>query len=143
MEQEIEEKNRIQRELTTSRNLYQGIFHNLSEGFAYNKIIFDKEGNAVDYVFLETNKAFAKFYGWKRNELLGKRATEVFPDAIESWLPLFERVVKEGTTLRLKHHFIEENKWITISAFSPEKNCFATIITDVTELKSSWEKKMA
>lgn len=143
LEQEIEEKSRIQRELSVSKNLYKGLFHNLLDGFAYNKLIYDKNGVAVDYVFLEVNDAFAKFYGWRKNDLIGKRATEVFPEEAPLWIPLFAKVAEEGTSLRLKHHFTEKNKWITISSFSPEKNYFATIVTDVTDLKDSWDEKLA
>lgn len=143
LEQEIEEKSQIQRELTTSKNLYQGLFHNLLDGFSYNKLIYDKNGVAVDYVFLEVNEAFAKFYGWKRNDMIGKRATEVFPDEAQVWIPLFEKVAKEGTNIRVKHHFTEKNKWITITSFSPETNYFVTIVTDVTDLKRSWETNLA
>lgn len=143
LEREIEEKSQIQRELTTSKNLYQGLFHNLLDGFSYNKLIYDKNGIAVDYVFLEVNEAFAKFYGWKRNDMIGKRATEVFPDEAQVWIPLFEKVAKEGTNIRLKHHFTERNKWITITSFSPETNYFVTIVTDVTDLKHSWETNLA
>ena len=113
------------------------------DGFSYNKLIYDKNGVAVDYVFLEVNEAFAKFYGWKRNDMIGKRATEVFPDEAQVWIPLFEKVAKEGTNIRVKHHFTEKNKWITITSFSPETNYFVTIVTDVTDLKRSWETNLA
>ncbi|WP_198543956.1 hypothetical protein [Petroclostridium xylanilyticum] len=41
-------------------------------GYAYHKILFNEQGEAVDYIFLDTNSAFEEMTGLKRETILGK-----------------------------------------------------------------------
>ena len=57
----------------------QLLLENLPYGFAYHQVIVDSTGAPVDYVFLEVNSAFENLTGLVREDILGKRVTEVFP----------------------------------------------------------------
>lgn len=54
-------------------------FERLSSGFALHKVIYDSENQPVDYIFLEGNKKFEIYTDLKLSNIIGKRATEVFP----------------------------------------------------------------
>ena len=41
-------------------------------GFALCKLLTDKEGNPVDYIFLEVNKSFEKINSMKKEEVINK-----------------------------------------------------------------------
>jgi len=52
-------------------------------GFAYHKIILNSDGKPIDYIFIEINKAFEKLTGLKREEVIGKKVTEVIPEIVK------------------------------------------------------------
>ena len=134
---ELEKKRRAQQELAASRTQFQSLFHHLPEGLAYHKVLLDEKENIIDYVFLEANEAFAQLMGIKRIDLLGKRASQICPMPAAKWLPLFGQVALEGGSKRIEHYFAEKNKWMSISVYSPKKGYFATLFTDITELKNT------
>ena len=59
------------------RKQFDMFFDKMLDGFAYHKIVVDKAGKPVDYVFLEVNHAFERMTGLKRERIIGKRVTEV------------------------------------------------------------------
>ena len=51
-------KNQSKNASYQNKNSYQFLLKNLSQGFALHKIITNKNGKPVDYIFIEVNKAF-------------------------------------------------------------------------------------
>jgi PAS domain S-box-containing protein len=117
---------------------YRSLFENMMDGFAYHKIIFDTEGNPVDYVFLEVNKAFELLTGLKRAEVIGRKVTEVLPgieqDSV-NWISEYGRVAITGLPIRFENYSKNLNRWYSISAYSPEKGYFAAVFEDITSRK--------
>jgi PAS domain-containing protein len=67
----------------------------MMDGFAYHKIIVDKSGKSVDYVFLEVNGAFERMTGLKREKIIGKKVTEVLAGTAKDpadWIGLYGKV---------------------------------------------------
>ena len=52
---------------------YRVLFDKMLNGFALCKLLTDKEGNPVDYIFLEVNKVFEKFNSMKKEEVINKK----------------------------------------------------------------------
>ena len=48
------------------RKQFDMFFDKMLDGFAYHKIVVDKAGKPIDYIFLEVNHAFEKMTGLKR-----------------------------------------------------------------------------
>jgi hypothetical protein len=46
--------------VSTDRKQFDMFFDKMLDGFAYHRIIVDKKGKPVDYVFLEVNHVFEK-----------------------------------------------------------------------------------
>jgi len=68
-----------QKALGGDRKQFNMFIEKMLDGFAYHKIVVDKAGKPVDYVFLEVNRAFEKMTGLKRAQIIGKKVTEVIP----------------------------------------------------------------
>ncbi len=117
---------------------HQFLLANMMNGYAYHKIIFDKDEKPVNYVFLEVNKAFERLTGLKRDEIIGKKVTEVLP-GIENdpadWIGIYGMVAISGEPIRFENYSEKLNKWYTVYAYSPKKGYFAAIFEDITVRK--------
>jgi PAS domain S-box-containing protein len=122
--------------LRESEEKYRLLFENMMAGFALHEIVLNEKGEPVDYVFLEANSAFERLTGLKRNDLIGKRVTEVIPGIEEDpadWIGRYGKVALTGQEIRFAQHAQPLGKWYAVLAFSPRKGQFATTFEDVTE----------
>jgi len=126
----------VEKALKESEAEYRSLFKNMHSGFVYHKIIVDEQNHPIDYVFLEVNEAFELLTGLKG--IIGKRATEVFPEihTIEpDLIQVYGQVALTEERLTFDSYFESFGMWFSISAYSPEKGYFVTIFDDITERK--------
>lgn len=124
--------------LTRSEEKLHALFSNMSEGFAYHRIVLDGEGKPCDYVFHEINDAFERITGLKRENIVGKRATEVLPGIEKDptdWIGKYGKVAITGEPVQFESRSEALEKWYSVSAFSPHKGYFAVTFSDITEQK--------
>jgi PAS domain S-box-containing protein len=129
-----------ERQLERSDNLLRSVFDNMLEGFAYCRMIFEDDKPA-DFEYLQVNKAFQAISGL--SEVVGKRASELIPGLKESNPELFElygRVASTGRPERIEVYVPPLDKWGSLSVYSNERGCFATVYNDITERKQTEEK---
>ena len=122
------------------------------DGFAYCKMIFNKQGKPVDFVYLQVNDAFEKLTGIKKEVVVGKQVTKAIPGIEKANPELFEiygRVALSGEGEKFELFLKPLNKWFFISVYSPKKSFFVAIFENITErktnealLKSSMERFM-
>jgi PAS domain S-box-containing protein len=137
---DITDKILAERELQESLSKYRSLFSNMMEGFAYHEVLFDDQGRAIDYVFLEVNDAFEKLTGLKREDVIGRRVTEVIPgieNDLADWIGIYGRIALTGEQLRFENYSEFLRRWYSISAFSPQKGYFAAVFEDITERKKA------
>jgi PAS domain S-box-containing protein len=121
-----------------SEEKYRSLFENMIDGFAFHEIVVDGAGKPVDYVFLEVNSAFERFTGLKRNDIIGKRVTQVLPGIEKDpsdWISAYGKVALTGHAIRFEQHAAALNKWYTVSAYSPRKGYFAAVFENITGRK--------
>ncbi len=114
------------------------LLENMINGYAYHKVILDEDEKPVDYVFLEVNKAFERLTGLKRDEIIGKKVTEVLP-GIENdpadWIGVYGIVAITGEPVKFENYARNLEKWFSIYAYSPRKGYFVALFEDITVLK--------
>ncbi|MGE5237228.1 MAG: DUF4118 domain-containing protein, partial [Chloroflexota bacterium] len=136
------ERERAAQEVQQSKAKYRLLFENMIDGIAYHKIVKDKNGKPVDYIFLEVNNAFETLTGLKRPDIIGKRVTEVLPgieDDPADWIGKYGNVALTGEELRFEQYTVSLDKWFSISSFSPMKDHFVAIFEDITARKKAEE----
>lgn len=137
------DKRNAQQELKDNRDLLQNLFDNMISGFAYHKIILDESGKPVDYEYIEINHAFEKILGIKKENVVGKKVTEVLP-GIENdpadWIGKYGRIALNLGSVQFDNYSQEVKKWFSINAYSYKKGYFVTIFTDITEQRNIEEK---
>jgi PAS domain S-box-containing protein len=142
-ESDVCEFNVTEQALKTSEENFRSLFMNMSEGFAYCKMIWDENGRPEDFVYLEVNDAFEKLTGLKRTDVLGKRVTEAIPSIKEMHPELFEiygRTASTGKEQSFETYFQPLDIWLSISVYSPKKSHFAAVFENITERKKDAER---
>ncbi len=125
--------------MSNTSNTYQRIIESALFAYAKRRLVYDSEGVAVDYEFLEANQAYADIVNCTINNLIGKKVTEVFPD---SWkdhsylLNEFRRVANDGTKYEIEEYSTYLGRWFKIQAFSTEPDIIVTISFDITDQKN-------
>ena len=112
----------------------------MNSAFAYHKIVLDDAGKPIDYIFLDANEDFVKLTGLKKEEILGKKVTEVLP-GIENdpadWIGVYGKVAIDRKPVRFENYSQNLKKWYSVSAYSPEKGYFAVAFDDITDRKQA------
>ncbi|MBE0429008.1 MAG: MEDS domain-containing protein [Thermoleophilia bacterium] len=133
----------IRHALKRSEEKLQSLFSNMSEGFSYNRIVVDKAGEPRDYIMLDVNYAFEHLTGLRREDIIGRRVTEVLP-GIESdpadFIGRFGRVAVTGKPDRFESYSVQLDRWYSCSAFCPHKGFFAVTFSEITERKLAEEE---
>ena len=110
----------------------------IGEGFAYCKIVTDTEGKPVDWLYLDVNDSYERINNVDRKKVIGRKATEVDPlireDTVD-WINLFGQVALTSEPIICERFSESRNKWYHISAYSPQKSYFVSLLEDISERK--------
>ena len=124
------------------RKQFNMFIEKMMDGFAYHKIVVDKAGKPVDYVFLEVNHAFEKMTGLKRERIIGKKVTEVLVGIEKDpadWIGVYGKVALTGEPVEFENQAVTLGKWYRVSAYCPEKGYFVALFEEITERKKAEE----
>ncbi len=114
---------------------YQRLFNEMTSGFAVHEIMIDEAGKPFDYRFIVVNKAFEEMTGLRNEDIKGKTVKEVLPKTENYWIETYGKVAITGETLTFENYAQELDTYYEVTAYSPLKYQFATIIDDITEAK--------
>ncbi len=116
-----------------SEEKYRLLFENMAEGFALYELVDDDRGRPVDWRVLEVNAAYTRHTGVTRKQIVGRRMSEVFPDAVLEYLPGFASVVETGAPLDIETHARSVGRYLHVVSFPAGGRRFANIIEDITK----------
>jgi PAS domain S-box-containing protein len=130
--------------LLASEQKYHTLFAQMDSGCALQEIIRDEAGNAVDYVTLEVNDSYGKILGVKREDVVGRKASEILPgDELRKWVGVFGGVALTGKPASYEMYSPVNDKYFEGNAFCPEPGRFVCIFSDITERKRAEEELKA
>jgi PAS domain S-box-containing protein len=124
--------------LRESEAKYRALFESIDEGFCIGEVLFDANGRAVDFRFLETNPAFVRITGF--DNAIGKRIEELGAPHEPHWLEAYGDVAMTGESVRFQRRAEALDRWYDVFAFrigEPEDRKIAILFTDVTATKSA------
>ncbi|QHQ62748.1 PAS domain S-box protein [Anaerocolumna sedimenticola] len=142
---DISERKKNQMKILESQSNYRSLFMNMQSGYAYYKLIFNKEQVPIDMRFIEVNESFENLFQTKEKEIIGISFKKIFPQNSDVILEaIYKNAHKlfQGGNVQLEEFFVESyNKWLSISIYSPREKIVVTIVKDITNLKQ-WEIKL-
>lgn len=144
---DITERKRAERKIIESQAKYRSLFMNMYNGYAYYRILYNKNKQAIDLEFVEVNEGLERSFGMSKKHIIGKKHNELFDN---SYNVIMEHInaniykLKRGESLYIEEYFATYfNKWFSISIYSPREDDIVTIVTDITQVKLSELKLIA
>jgi PAS domain S-box-containing protein len=125
--------------LGESEKRYRSLFENMLVGYAYCKMIFERD-KPQDFIYVEVNNAFEKITGLKN--VAGKKVSEVIPGIQDSNPELFEiygRVALTGNPEKFETYVESLGIWFSIAVYSPAREYFVAVFDNITESKRAGE----
>ncbi|MGF1937854.1 MAG: GAF domain-containing protein [Nostoc sp. ChiQUE02] len=130
------EQRQAEAALRESEAKYRSLFNSIDEGFCIFELLFDDEGNAVDWIYLETNRAFEGQTGFVN--AVGKRISELQPDMERLWFEQFARIARTGESVRLIDRTEAMDRWYDVYALrvgAAGDNRISLLFRDITDRK--------
>lgn len=132
---EIVSKLRAKEALRESETKLSALFAAMTEMVALHELAFDERGEAINYRIVDCNEAYTRITGISREDAVGRLATDVYGTGEPPYLSVYARVAISGEPYSYETYFPPMDKHFSISVVSPGKNRFATVTTDISEVK--------
>ena len=119
-----------------SEQYFRNLVENIDISIAEHRLIYNKEGQAIDYEFLYVNEAFCRDLKLSFEEIVGQRVKVLIPSIEEEWIDRYAKVVDRQ---RSNHFMMYSNVYKTyfnVHAFPTGKDTFVTYFRDVGSMPS-------
>jgi PAS domain S-box-containing protein len=133
---DITERKWVQEKLRESEVLYHSLFNSMVEAFCIVEVIFDPDGKATDFRFLEVNPAFEKQTGL--HEPVGKRMSELVPSNEAYWCEIYGKIALTGEPAHFDNEAKALNRYYEVRAYrvgEPELRQVAIVFNDISGRK--------
>jgi diguanylate cyclase (GGDEF)-like protein/PAS domain S-box-containing protein len=127
--------------LRRSEKRYRTLFESIDQGFCIIDVMFDRNGKAVDYRFIEVNPAFERQTGLHQAE--GKSMRALAPEHEDHWYDIYGRVARTGEPIRFENRAKALHRWFDVYAFRIDEedgHKVAILFKDITERKETDDK---
>lgn len=108
----------------------------IATGIQIVQLLYNGQGEPADYLFLDVNAAYVEFSGFTKEEILGKKATELLPHREPGWLAKYGEAVKTGKTNRFEMFSQALGRWFDVIAIPlADQDALAILLTDISKPK--------
>ncbi len=134
---DITEQKRTEEALKESENRFRTLFTGMNEGVGLCEVVSGESGKCVDYLILDVNPAFERILGFKKEDVIGKLASEVLEVAEAPFIEIFSDIAESGGSTAFETYYEPLGMDLYISVFSPRRGTFAIVFKDISERKRS------
>jgi len=127
-------------EVEQSELKYRSLWDNSTNCLAYHELVIDDGGKPIDSIFLDVNTSFEKITGRRKEDIIGKRFSEVKDKLLPADFDLAEtfwKVALTGEPLSIEFHNQKTQRWFSVAVYSPSHGTFVNALQDITERKQA------
>ncbi|MGF7216538.1 PAS domain S-box-containing protein [Spirosoma lacussanchae] len=131
------ERAKAEAALRESEEKFRTVFQSIDEGVSTLEAIFDEEGKAVDYRYLENNPVVKTIFGFEWP--VGKTVREFLPTVEPYWIETICGVARTGERVRTEYPVESLQRWISahFSRIGGEgSRQVVAVYEDITERKA-------
>jgi diguanylate cyclase (GGDEF)-like protein/PAS domain S-box-containing protein len=131
---DVSQQVQAQQQLIKSEEKYRLLYEAMNQGIALHQVIRDEHGQPIDYRYLQVNDYYEQMTGLQRENLIGRRVSEVLPLTEHYWWEAFAEVSTTRQPKRVINYSAELGKYYSIAFYSPQVDQVAGIVDDITDL---------
>lgn len=114
----------------------------ISEGYMFNKAVYNKEKEIIDCVILEVNNTAVEIIGYKESDIVGKRVSKINGFNLIDISVLSVLVNKKNITYKYFKEMKSTKKLYKVVLFSSNKEgFFESIFIDVDDIRRTYNVK--
>lgn len=132
---DITGQKQVEEKLRESEEKLSILFASMTEMVVIHELILNEQGDVINYKIVDCNDAFTEALGVKKEDVIGKLATDVYQTDKAPYLDKYSRVAITGESYEHNVYYAPLDKHFLISAVSTGENLFSTIITDITDIQ--------
>ncbi|HEY5590615.1 MAG TPA: PAS domain-containing sensor histidine kinase [Paludibacter sp.] len=137
---DITERKNAEVALTESEEKLSTLFASMTEMVVLNELVFNELGEAINYRIIDCNNAFTVNTGIKKEDAVGKLASDIYQTDTPPNLEIYAKVGITGEPYEFTNYYAPMDKYFMVSVISPKKNQFSTIATDITAIQQIQEE---
>jgi PAS domain S-box-containing protein len=135
--EDITDRKKIEEDIKESENKFRTLIESMNEGVTLNELVLNEKSIPIDYKIIDVNSSFEKFTGISSEKARNQFASELYKIVPPQYFDEFSKVALTGIPNIFESYYQVIDKYFEISVFSPKKNFFATVISDITEHKQA------
>ncbi|MFT7499186.1 MAG: hypothetical protein ACI8QP_001784, partial [Porticoccaceae bacterium] len=116
---------------------YKKFFDNMADMVDVIELIYDKNGQPIDFYIRVINIAFANFFGKTQEQLINKKISSIVDVIEDHWFTSFASVDKTGEEIRFKSYGAAYDKFYHVTAWKFSENRVGVSMTDITETEKA------
>jgi two-component system, cell cycle sensor histidine kinase and response regulator CckA len=135
---DITDRKRIDEIIRIKEEEYRNLIETMDEGFCIVEFLYDAQGNAIDYRYLEVNQAFVRQTGI--HDAVGRTLRELVPHPDEKWFELCANVARTGVSVRKAEPALDNQKYYDVSGYrigGEGSRKVGIFFMDITDIKRS------
>jgi PAS domain S-box-containing protein len=86
-------------------------------------------------IFLDVNPAWERMTGLKKEQVLGRKASEAVGFVESYWLEALDRALRTGEIVHIENCGVALDKWYSVNIWKYSETACGVTITDITERK--------
>jgi len=136
-----EQKKLEQQVIKAKENRYKKLVDSMSEMVKTVELIYDKEGQVLDYYIREANLSAANFYELEKEQLINHKRSSILKTMDENWLAICSKVDKTGQINPFEFYDAERKIYISGTAWKVANKTVGISFKDITEKKKIQESE--
>ncbi len=134
---DITQRKRAEKNLLESEQKYRSLYSSMTEGVGLYEAVHDPDGNVTDYKILDINPAYESILGVRKEEIVNRAASDIFPDGLRIFIDVYKKVLESRQSQSFETYHALFQKYFHVSLFALGYRQFVTVIRDITQRKEA------